>query len=104
VILPWFAANIIARNIIEREPRVIHDVIYDTPDPAVAFQASRSICHMQYAVLSECYYKMTLLLLIDSCAAAALNEELETEKYVDMDPTALQYCPAYETGSCIKGP
>jgi hypothetical protein len=57
---------------------------------------------MQYTVTIST--KITLLLFIDSCAAAALNEELEMEKYVDMVPTALQYCPAYETGSCIKRP
>lgn len=47
---------------------------------------------------------MIILLLIDLCAAAV--NELETEKYECMVPTALQYCacPAYETVTCIKRP
>ena len=44
-----------------------------------------------------------MLLIIDSCAAAI--NELEMENYrldESMAPTALQYCPAYETARCIK--
>ena len=56
-----------------------------------------------HAVLKIVTLLLIIIVIINSCTAT-LNE-LEMEKYhleEFMAPTALQYCPAYETASHIK--